>query len=323
MLKILKGYIMNTDMKIYIAGHNGMVGSAVVRLLQERGFDNIITRSRTELDLMNKTAVDDFFINEQPDVVVLAAAKVGGIHANNIYKAEFLYDNLQIQNNVIMAAYHNNVKKFCFLGSSCIYPCNSPQPMKEEYLLTGPFEPTNEGYAIAKTTGYKLCCYLAEQYGFPAVSLMPCNLYGSNDNFHPEHSHVFAALIRKFSEAVIEHNPEVNVWGTGIARREFLNVDDLAEAILYVMDNYEQPEFLNVGSGYDITIKELVNKISQQSGFTGKIIWDDSKPDGMLRKCMDCSKLKALGFEPKITLDDGINVMLEEYRQNRNNIRNR
>lgn len=312
---------MNKDAKIYVAGHRGMVGSAVVRLLEKRGLGNIITRSRTELNLMDKTAVDSFFATEQPEVVVLAAAKVGGIKANNDFKAEFLYDNLQIQNNVIMAAYHNKVKKFCFLGSSCIYPCNSPQPMKEEYLLTGPFEPTNEGYAIAKTTGYKLCCYLAEQYGFPAVSLMPCNLYGSNDNFHPEHSHVFAALIRKFSDAVLDNIPEVNIWGTGIARREFLNVDDLAEAILFVMDNYAKPEFLNVGSGYDITIKELVNKIAQQSGFTGKIIWDASKPDGMLRKCMDCSKLKSLGFEPKITLETGIAAMLEEYRNNRDNIR--
>ncbi len=305
---------LDKDMKIYIAGHKGMVGSALVRRFTKLGFKRLLLRSHAELDLLNQTAVENFFTAEHPDVVILAAAKVGGIEANNHFKAEFLFENLQIQNNVIMSAYRHQVKKFCFLGSSCIYPRESPQPMREEYLLTGPFEPTNEGYAIAKIAGYKLCCYLAEQYQFPAVSLMPCNLYGKNDNFHPEHSHVFAALIRKFCEATANKQPTVTLWGSGIAKREFLNVDDLARAVMFVMEHYDRPEFLNVGSGKEITIKELAETVAELSGFNGEIVWDTSRPDGMLRKCMDCSKINKLGFQPEISLKDGIRAMLKEYR---------
>jgi GDP-L-fucose synthase len=234
---------------------------------------------------------------------------------NMQHKAEFLLENLEIQNNVIYEAFKSNVKKFCFLGSSCIYPRECPQPIKEEYLLTGPFEPTNEGYAIAKVAGYKLCQYLAEQYDFNAISIMPCNMYGINDHYDLNNSHVMAAFIRKFADATDEGSEEVAVWGTGIARREFLHVDDLAGAVYFLMQNWNSPEFVNVGAGYDITIRELAEKIAAAAGFKGRIVWDSSKPDGMLKKCMDISKLKNIGYTPGISLDEGIAATLKEYRE--------
>lgn len=306
---------ISRDDKVFIAGHNGMVGSAVLRLFQKEGFRNIITRSRKELNLLDLKAVEEFFRTCKPDYVILAAAKVGGINANMKHQADFLYENLSIQNNVIYQAFKNNVKKLCFLGSSCIYPRECPQPIKEDYLLTGPLEPTNEGYAIAKIAGYKLCYYLSKQYGFNTISLMPCNLYGENDSFDLENSHVLSALVRKFVDAVDKGAAEVEAWGSGKPTREFLNVDDLAGAVLFLMENHDEPEFVNVGSGYDLPIKELAEKISAYSGFKGKIAWNTSKPDGMMKKCMDVSKMLKLGYSPKVSLDDGIKNMISEYKK--------
>ena len=303
------------DAKIFIAGHRGMVGSAVLRKYTNEGYSNIITRTRDELDLCDEQAVTEFFVNEKPEYVILSAAKVGGINANMNFKAEFLYDNLKIQNNVIMQAYKNGAKKLCFLGSSCIYPCQCPQPIKEEYLLTGPLEPTNEGYALAKIAGYKLCCYLSEQYDFNTISLMPCNLYGENDHFDYANSHVLSALVRRFSDAVANGDESVTCWGTGTPRREFLNVDDMASAVYFLMENYNDPGFVNVGSGKDVSIKELAEMIAEHAGFTGEIIWDSSKPDGMKLKCMDVSKIKALGWENKISLREGISSLIAEYKR--------
>lgn len=310
---------MNKEYKIFIPGHNGMAGSAIVRKFRSEGFNNLLLRNRQELDLRDKKAVEFFFKQEAPDIVILAAAKVGGILNNLKHRAEFLLENLEIQNNVISQAMLCKVKKFCFLGSSCIYPRECQQPIKEEYLLTGPFEPTNEGYAIAKIAGYKLCQYYAEQYGFNAISVMPCNLYGTNDHYDLNDSHVLAAFIRKFSDAADENLDEVKLWGTGIARREFLHVDDLAEAVYFLTLNWNSPEFVNVGAGYDVTIKELSTKIAALAGFKGNIIWDASKPDGMLKKCMDTTKLKNIGFSPKISLDDGIAKTIAEYREMKKN----
>ena len=307
--------MLDKSYRIFIAGHHGMVGSAIVRRFRKDGYDNLILRGRQDVDLRSKPSVEDFFKREKPDVVILAAAKVGGIMDNLQHKAEFLLENLEIQNNVIYESLKTNVKKFCFLGSSCIYPCECPQPIKEEYLLHGPFEPTNEGYAIAKVAGYKLCQYFAEQYDFNAISIMPCNLYGTNDHYDLNNSHVLAAFIRKFADAADEGSDEVDVWGTGIARREFLHVDDLADAIYFLMQNWDCPEFVNVGAGSDITIRELAEKIAAAAGFKGRIVWDSSKPDGMLKKCMDISKLKKIGFTPKISLDEGIVRTLREYRE--------
>jgi GDP-L-fucose synthase len=301
--------------KIFIAGHNGMVGSAILRLFKKEGFKNIITKSRKELDLTDARAVTEFFKTCKPGYVILAAAKVGGINANMKHQADFLYENLLIQNNVIYQAFKNNVKKLCFLGSSCIYPRESPQPIKEDYLLTGPLEPTNEGYAIAKIAGYKLCYFLSKQYGFNTISLMPCNLYGTNDNFNLENSHVLSALVRKFSDAADNGSGEVEVWGSGKPTREFLNVDDLAAAVLFMMENRDEPEIVNVGSGYDLSIKELAEKIAEHSGFKGKIAWNTSMPDGMMRKCMDVGRMRNLGYKPLISLDDGIKAMISEYRR--------
>lgn len=308
---------MNIDRndKIFIAGHNGMVGSAVLKLFKKEGFKNIITKSRKELDLTDAQAVAEFFKTCKPDYVVLAAAKVGGINANMKHQADFLYENLSIQNNVIYQAFKNNVKKLCFLGSSCIYPRECPQPIKEEYLLTGPLEPTNEGYAVAKITGYKLCYYLSRQYGFNTISLMPCNLYGPNDNFDLENSHVLSALVRKFADAVDNGSSEVEVWGSGKPTREFLHVADVAGAVLFMLENRDDPEFVNIGSGYDLSIKELAEKISMHSGFNGKIIWNTSKPDGMMRKCMDVGRMLNMGYKPSISLDDGIKEMILEYKR--------
>jgi GDP-L-fucose synthase len=309
----LNGVVMNKDAKIYVAGHRGMVGSAVVRKFEREGYTNIISRTHAELDLCRQVAVEEFFVAEKPDYVILASAKVGGIKANSDYKAEFLLENLQMQNNIIQQAYLNKVKKLCFLGSSCIYPAQAQQPIKEEYLLTGPLEPTNEGYALAKIAGYKLCLYLSEQYGFNTISLMPCNLYGTNDNYHPEHSHVFPAFIRRFVEAVKQGAEEVVLWGSGAPLREFLHVDDVANAVYYFMHERDDATVVNIGYGSDITIKDLAIRVAEATGYKGKISWDSSKPDGMYRKLMDSSKATELGWQPHITLEQGIKRTVKEF----------
>lgn len=292
-----------------------MVGSAVVRLLKKRGFDNLTLRTIDELDLRDYVSVEKFFKSEKPDMVVLAAARVGGIQANIDHPAEFLYENLAIQNNVIHQSYLYGVKKLVFLGSSCIYPKQCPQPMKEEHLLSGPLEPTNEGYALAKIAGLKMVEYYHKQYGFCGVCVTPCNLYGTNDHFDPRYSHVLSSLVRKFVDAVDGNLESVEVWGTGRARREFMHVDDAAEAILFIMENTNYVQMINIGWGKDISIKELADLIAEKSGFKGKIIWDTSKADGMLCKCMDVSKMRKLGFSPKITLEEGIEKTIEEYKE--------
>jgi len=306
--------MIDKQAKIFICGHQGMVGSACVRKFESEGYSNILKRTHAEVDLRNQQAVKELFDRENPDYVILAGAKVGGIMANKRHCAEFLLENLEIQNNVIMQSYLHGVKKFCFLGSSCIYPCGSPQPIKEEYLLTGPLEPTNEGYALAKIAGYKLCLYLSRQYGWNTISLMPCNLYGTNDNYHEENSHVFPALIRRFVTAAAERRPEEVLWGSGKPLREFLHVDDVANAVYYFMQNHNEPEIINIGYGSDITIRELAEKISIAAGYTGKISWDSSKPDGMFRKLMDSTKARQLGWQPEISLDEGINRTIREFR---------
>ncbi len=297
---------MEKGSKIYIAGHRGMVGSAILRNLQQAGFSNFVLRSSRELDLRNQEAVKNFFENEKPDYVFLAAAKVGGIMANNIYRAEFLYDNLMIQNNVIHESYRQGVKKLLFLGSSCIYPKLAPQPLKEEYLLTGLLEPTNEPYAIAKIAGIKLCDAYRAQYGCNFISVMPTNLYGPNDNYDLNNSHVLPALIRKFHEAKEQNAAEVVVWGSGTPRREFLHADDMAAACVYLMEHYSEPGLVNIGVGEDLTIAELAEMISGITGYCGKITWDRSKPDGTPRKLMDVSKLTGLGWKASIGLKEGI-----------------
>jgi len=299
--------------KIFIAGHNGMVGSSLVTAFSTGGFSQIVTARRSDLDLTDPVAVTSFFQKHKPDYVVLSAAKVGGIQANINAPVEFLLENLKIQNNVIMASFESGVRKFCFLGSSCIYPKDSPQPMKEEYLLTGPLEPTNEGYSLAKIAGLRLVQYLNTQYGFCGINPMPCNLYGKNDSFDPTHSHVLSAMVKKFSDAVEGGLDEVSMWGTGIARREFMNVQDLADAILFLMDNYELSEIINVGWGQDVSISELATIVAEEAGFRGNILWDSSKPDGMLRKCLDVRRITDLGFRPQINLRNGIKAMFEEY----------
>ena len=306
---------MNQSDKIYVAGHNGMVGSALVRFLKKHNFKNLILRSKTELDLRNSLAVEDFVKTEKPDIVILAAARVGGIQANIDFPAEFLYDNLAIQNNVIHQCYLQGVKKFCFLGSSCVYPTRCPQPMKEDYLLTGALEPTNEGYALAKVVGLKIVEFYRKQYKFPGISVMPCNLYGTNDSFDPLQSHVLSSLVRKFVDAVDNSEKNVIIWGTGIAKREFMHVDDAAEAILFVMEHYTGDKFINIGWGKDISIKDLTTLIARKTHFQGKLIWDTYKSDGMLRKCMDVSRMKDLGFMPKIDLEEGIERTIKEYRK--------
>lgn len=292
--------------KIYVAGHRGLVGSAMCRKLEASGFTNIIKRTSAELDLCNQLAVEDFFADEKPEYVFLAAAKVGGIHANNTYPASFIRDNLLIQSNVIDSAYRHGVKKLLFLGSSCIYPKFAPQPMSEDCLLTGELEPTNEWYAIAKIAGIKMCQAYRRQYGFNAISVMPTNLYGPNDNFNLENSHVLPALMRKFHEAKIQGSNEVVVWGTGNALREFLHVDDLADACLFLMQKYESEEIVNIGTGTDLTINALAKTISEVVGFKGQIVQDDSKPDGTPRKLLNVSKITSLGWKPTISLNLGI-----------------
>lgn len=300
---------------IYVAGHKGMVGSALVRLLLKRGYDNLLLRSSSELDLRDSYAVEKLFDLEKPEVVILAAARVGGIQANIDHPAEFLFENLSIQNNVIHQSFLHKVQKFCFLGSSCIYPRDCSQPMKEEYLLNGPLEPTNEGYALAKITGLKMIEYYHRQYGFPGISVMPCNLYGTNDTYDLKSSHVISALIKKFVDAVICGEQTVTIWGTGRAKREFMHVDDAAAAILHMIEHYNSPEFINIGWGIDISILELVRMVADEAGFRGRILWDDTKPDGMPAKCLDVSRMKALSFQPKISLPDGIRKSVEEYKR--------
>jgi GDP-L-fucose synthase len=303
---------MNKESKIYIAGHRGMVGSALVRRLQREGFRNFVFRTSAELDLRNQPAVEDFFGGEKPEYVFLAAAKVGGIYANNTYRAEFLYDNLVIQSNVIHQSWKNGVKKLLFLGSSCIYPRLAPQPLKEEYLLTGLLEPTNEPYAIAKIAGIKMCDAYRSQYGCNFISVMPSNLYGPNDNYNPENSHVLPALLKKFHEAKLQQQPEVEVWGTGTPRREFLHADDMADACLFLMQGYNEPGFINIGRGEDVTIKELAEMIKEITGYKGKIVFNPSKPDGTPRKLLDVSKLTALGWQAKIGLREGVKKVYSE-----------
>jgi GDP-L-fucose synthase len=291
-----------------------MVGSATLRLLQQEGFTNLITATSKELNLTDQFAVDHFFAKEKPELVILSAAKVGGIQANIDNPATFLLDNLQIQNNVMTASLKHGVSKFVFLGSSCIYPKECPQPMKEDYLLTGKLEPTNEGYAVAKIAGIKLLEGMKKQYGFNSISLMPCNLYGPNDSFDLKHSHVLSALVKRFVDAAESKAATITLWGTGIARREFMHVDDTARAILFMLENYDDTQFINVGTGTDISIKELAEMIAGMAGYTGQILWDNTKPDGMLKKCMDVSRMEALGFKPQITLQAGTQQMIDIYK---------
>lgn len=305
---------MNKSDKIYVAGHNGMVGSAIVRQLKSNGFNNLLVRTSKELDLTNQQAVNSFFETEKPDYVFLAAAKVGGIHANNVYRADFLYQNLMIEANVIHAAYLNNVTKLLFLGSSCIYPKMAPQPLKEEYLLTGFLEATNEPYAIAKIAGIKLCESYRRQYGCNFISAMPTNLYGPNDNYDLNNSHVLPALIRKFHTAKVENQPQVEIWGTGTPLREFLHVDDLATACLFLMENYNEELFVNVGSGTDISIKDLALLVKKTVGYKGELVFNTSKPDGTPRKLMDVSRINQLGWKHNISLEDGIKTVYEEVK---------
>jgi len=297
---------MKKTSKIYIAGHRGLVGSAIIRNLEKNGYTNLITKTHSELDLLDSVAVSNFFKKEKPEFTFLAAAKVGGIHANDTYPADFIYQNLQIQNNIIHNAYLNNAKKLLFLGSSCIYPRECPQPIKEEYLLTGPLEPTNEAYAVAKIAGIKMCQSYNKQYSTKFISVMPTNLYGINDNFDLENSHVLPALLRKFHEAKLNNEPEVVMWGTGKPMREFLYVDDMADACIYLMNNYSDSEIVNIGTGEDVTIQELAQTISKVVGYDGEIVNDTSKPDGTPRKLLDVSKLHSLGWQHKISLKNGI-----------------
>lgn len=303
---------MEKNAKIYIAGHRGMVGSAIVRRLKSEGYNNLVFKTSSELDLRNQQAVNDFFETEKPAYVFLAAAKVGGIQANNCYRAEFLYDNLMISTNIIHAAYKNNVTKLLFLGSSCIYPKMAPQPLKEEHLLSGYLEPTNEPYAIAKIAGIKMCETYYDQYGTNFISAMPTNLYGPNDNYDLNNSHVLPALIKKFHQAKINQLPKVEIWGTGSPLREFLHVDDLAEACLFLMNNYKDKQFVNLGSGKEISIKDLALLIKKIVGYTGELTFNTDKPDGTPRKLMDVSKLAKAGWTYSIELEDGIKSVYQD-----------
>lgn len=304
---------MDSKSKIFVAGHRGLVGSAIKRRLEEQGYENVYYAEREFFDLRDRTAVDSYFNTAKPDYVFLAAAKVGGIIGNKNHKAEFIYDNLMIQSNVIDAAYRNGVKKFMFLGSSCIYPKHAEVPIKEDQLLTGSLEPTNDAYAIAKIAGIKMCESYREQYGFQTVSVMPCNLYGVNDNFHPENSHVIPGMMRKFVEA----EGDVTLWGDGTPMREFLYVDDLADACIFLMDNYFESDIINVGTGEDITIKELAETIADVVEYKGKLKWDTTKPNGTMRKVMDVSKIKSMGWEPKVSLKEGLERTYEYFKNDR------
>jgi GDP-L-fucose synthase len=307
---------MEQTAKIYIAGHRGMVGSGLERKLRKEGYNNIVVRTSSELDLRNQQAVNDFFEKEKPAYVILAAAKVGGIHANNTYRAEFIYDNLMIEANIIHAAYLNKVTKLLFLGSSCIYPKMAPQPLKEEYLLSGYLESTNQPYAIAKIAGIEMCDSYRAQYGCNFISAMPTNLYGTNDNYHPENSHVLPALIRRIVLAKKNNESMVTIWGTGNPRREFLHVDDLADACYFLLQNYNEQGLVNIGCGTDVSIKELAEMIVAEVGFKGQLIFDTTKPDGAPRKLMDISKMKNLGWEPNYNLKAGLQKTILEVESN-------
>lgn len=312
---------MNKKQKIYVAGHQGLVGSAIVRSLKKQGYTNLLLKTREQLNLLNQEAVNKFFRQHKPDFVFLAAAKVGGIIANTTYPADFIYENLAVETNVIHAAYENKVKKLLFLGSSCIYPKLAPQPIKEEYLLTSPLEKTNEAYAIAKIAGLKLCEYYNKQYGTKYISVMPTNLYGPNDNFDLKNSHVLPAMIRKFHEAKINKKPEMILWGTGKAKREFLHVDDLAQAVVFLMNKYDGQEILNIGTGKDLTIKQLAETVKKVVSYTGKITWDTSKPDGTPRKLLNINKIKKLGWKPSITLESGLKTTYKWFLENEKKLR--
>jgi GDP-L-fucose synthase len=319
---------MNKDAKIYVAGHRGLVGSALMRQLTAQGYSNVVTRTHAELDLTHQQAVADFFAIEKPEYVILAAAKVGGIHANNTYPAEFIHENLAIQTNVIHQSYVNQVKRLLFLGSSCIYPKDCPQPIKEEYLLTGSLEPTNRPYALAKIAGIEMCWSYNRQYGTQYLAVMPTNLYGPGDNYHPENSHVIPALIRKFHEAKVNNQPSVTIWGTGTPRREFLYSEDMAEACVYVMNLAEDvfkpllavdrndglPPLLNLGSGTDLSIAELASLVKEVIGYQGEIVFDLAKPVGTMRKLMDSSRLNRLGWRVSIQLNDGLHKAYQDFK---------
>jgi GDP-L-fucose synthase len=307
---------MEKDGKIFVAGHRGLVGSAIVRKLEEEGYSNLVLRSKSELDLRDQYKVKEFFEQEKPDYVFLAAAKVGGINWNWTNPGEFIYDNLAIQINVIDSAYRNGCKKLLFLGSACIYPKVTPQPIKEEYLLTAPLEPTNEGYALAKITGLRMCEYYRRQYGFNAISCMPANLYGPNDNFIPEHGHVIPGIITKINNAMNDGSNEIECWGDGTPTREFLYVDDLADACYWLMENYNEAQFVNVGSDEEFTIKDLAERLCIEMGFLGKIRWNTDKPNGTPRRKMDNSKLRALGWQPKVKFEEGLKRTVEWYLDN-------
>lgn len=306
--------MMNKLSKIFVAGHNGLAGSAILRLLKKEGCENILIEDKSRLDLKEKDSVGRWFKENKPEYVFLAAAKVGGIHANNTYPAEFIYENLQIQNNVIHSSFENNVKKLLFMGSICIYPKFAPEPVNEKSLLSGELEPTNEWYAIAKIAGIKMCQAYRKQYGCNFISAMPCNLYGVNDNFHPMNSHVLPALIKRFHEAKVNNLESVTCWGTGSPRREFLNSDDLASALLFIMDNYDEKEIINVGYGEDLPIKETTEMIKMVTNFKGEILWDKSKPDGTPRRLLDLDKLFSLGWRPKINLESGLTHTYEWFK---------
>lgn len=312
--------MIDKDKKIYLAGHNGMVGSAILRKLVESSYYNFVLRNSSELDLRIQSDVNDFFEEERPDIVILAAALVGGINANILKPVEFLYDNLMIQNNVLLASYNLHVHKFIFIGSSCIYPRECQQPIKEEYLLDGKLEPTNEGYALAKICGIKLGEYLQKSQKLNVINLIPCNLYGPNDCFDLETSHVLAALVRKVVDAVENKENSVKLWGTGIARREFMHVDDFAEAVMFFLNKNNVVSRINIGWGKDVSIKELASLIADSAGFKGNFIWDESKPDGMLRKCLDVSLMESYGFTAKRRLKDGVLEMINYYRNIRKNL---
>ena len=307
---------MDKTAKIFVAGHRGLVGSAVVRNLKVKGFTNLVLKTRQELDLSDQNKVKEFFANEKPDYVIDSAARVGGIKANMTYPAEFLYENLQIQNNIIWSAKESGVKKLLFLGSSCIYPLHSPQPMKEEYFMEGRPEPTNEAYAYAKIAGIKLCEYIYDEFNMNFISCMPTNIYGENDDFNPETSHVIPSLIRRMHEAKVANDASVVIWGTGQSRREFLHVDDLADAIVWLLENYNEKQFLNVGTGKDISIKELAFIIKELVGYNGELVFDSTKPDGMPKKLLDTSKLTEKGWTPQISFDEGIAKTYAWYLEN-------
>ena len=306
---------MERSSKIYIAGHRGMVGSGLERILRKEGYNNIVTRTSSQLDLRNQQAVNDFFEKERPAYVILAAAKVGGIHANNTYRAEFIYDNLMIEANIIHAAYLNKVTKLLFLGSSCIYPKMAPQPLKEDYLLSGYLEPTNQPYAIAKIAGIEMCDSYRAQYGCNFISAMPTNLYGTNDNYHPENSHVLPALVRRIVLAKRNADPTVTVWGTGTPRREFLHVDDLADACYFLLQNYNEKGLVNIGCGTDVSMKELAGMIVAEVGYEGQLLFDFTKPDGTPRKLLDTTKINSLGWIPKLRLSKGLSKTINEFEK--------